>query len=68
MQELRSIRLKRGYTQTQLADAIGVNQQIVSKYECGLCYPSIPVVAKICQFLGCSLLDLFGVDSYSKVV
>lgn len=68
MQELRNIRLQRGYTQCQLASVIGVNQQAVSSYELGLCYPSIQVAAKICSVLNCSLLDLFGVDSYSEVV
>ena len=49
---IRKARKEKGWTQAQLADAIGVKRSVVSKYENGLIEPSISKLSKIEDALG----------------
>ena len=40
MNRIKEIRLKRGFTQTQVGDAIGVRPNVLSQYETGVRTPS----------------------------
>ena len=47
---ITTLRRKRGWTQTMLADMIGIAPQSVSKWECGVGYPDVtlfPVIADL---------------------
>ena len=54
------LRRARGLTQQQLADALGISGQAVSKWESGLGYPDITLLPAIADTLGVSIEVLFG--------
>jgi transcriptional regulator with XRE-family HTH domain len=59
---IRAVRAKARLTQGQLADALGINQQDVSKLETGrrpLRAAEIPVLAKACKMTPQGLFDVF---------
>lgn len=47
---LRSLRLSRGLSQSQLASAIGVSRNAISSYERGEYKPSFDVLVKLLNF------------------
>lgn len=57
---IRTLRLKRQLTQAQLASALGVQYQTVSKWENNISTPDIPMLPVIADFFGISLDELFG--------
>lgn len=57
-EKLRAARQRAGMTQTQLAEAIGVKQKDVSRWEAGQIEPGVLIVKKMAQALGCSMDDL----------
>ena len=62
MENLKSLRTEKGYTQAQLAVFAGVGPSVVARWENGETYPSLPQIAKLCSVLGCSPSQLFGED------
>ena len=59
---IRAARAKAGLTQLELAKALGMNQQDVSKLETGrrpLKAPEIPIVAKACKMTPAQLFKVF---------
>lgn len=59
---IRAARAKAGLTQLGLAEAIGMNQQDVSKLEMGrrpLKAPEIPIVARACKMTPKALFNIF---------
>lgn len=48
---IQRIRKQRGLTQEQLAEAIGVTSNTVSRLECGALYPALDTVIAICNAL-----------------
>jgi len=57
---LIALRKARGLTQSQLADAIGVNQSTVSYHEAIADMPAGDVVVKLAQVLGVTTDELLG--------
>lgn len=55
---IKKMRQKRGLSQGQLADLIGVAQQHVSRWENGKHRPSIDTVQKLAEILNCNISDL----------
>lgn len=55
---IKKMREKRGLSQEQLADKIGVAQQHVSRWENEKHRPSVDVLIKIAAVLNCSIGDL----------
>lgn len=51
---LRQLRIKKGYTQEQVAKALGINRTTYTKYETGVTQPSLEQLKK--------LSELFEVD------
>jgi transcriptional regulator with XRE-family HTH domain len=57
---LREIRKRRGKTQTEVAEALGVDQSLVSAYERGAVRPNAPTLATLAGFLRTSADQILG--------
>ncbi|MCM1055081.1 MAG: helix-turn-helix transcriptional regulator [Bacteroides sp.] len=64
---LKRLRKSRGATQEQLAEAVGVSPQAVSKWELNG-YPDSPLLPAIAKFLGVSVDELFGNEREEKTI
>lgn len=62
---IRRLRRERDITQEDLASAVGVTYQSVSRWEKGQAYPDMELIPKIAQYFGISTDVLFGTDSKS---
>jgi transcriptional regulator with XRE-family HTH domain len=49
---LRALRHRRGFSQSDLAKAIGVTPSTISQIESGSCYPSVQALLKIAEVIG----------------
>jgi len=58
---MRKLRKRKGVTQGQLARAVNVTAQAVSKWETCLGCPDIALLPVIAEYFGVSLDTLFGV-------
>jgi transcriptional regulator with XRE-family HTH domain len=59
-QRVRQLRKKRGLSQTEVADKLGVHQSLVSEYELGTVRIPAPVLAAFGQLLRTSLDQMVG--------
>ncbi len=59
---IKKLRDERNITQQQLADAIGVSFQAVSKWECGTTLPDIAMLPAIASFFDVTIDELFKPD------
>ncbi|MDD6800424.1 MAG: helix-turn-helix transcriptional regulator [Firmicutes bacterium] len=62
-EQIAFFRKRKCLTQEELANALGVTNQAVSKWESAQCCPDLQLLPDIAAFFGVSLDDLFG---YSK--
>jgi putative transcriptional regulator len=60
--QLKEFRVSRGYTQEELADAVGVSRQSINAIERGRYTPSLPLALKFARTFNCSIEDLFQLD------
>ena len=58
MLALQEYRKKKGYTQKQIAEIIGVVPSCVTQWESGVRKPDIVMLKKLTEVLGCSADDL----------
>ena len=58
-QNLRAYRKRCGYTQKEVAKALGVTTQAVSRWERGNCYPDLLLLPRIAAFFEISIDQLF---------
>lgn len=56
--KIKVMRIKRGLTQKQLAELLGVKQQNVSDWERSLRSPSVKNLKKLSEILNCQIDDL----------
>lgn len=56
---LRLLRAERGWTQTDLADALEVSRQTIHSLETGKYDPSLPLAFRIARLFGCKIEDVF---------
>lgn len=62
---LRQIRIEKGLTQKQVAQAVGVVPTAITNYETGIREPSIDVLKKLCDLFDVSADYLIGrIDNY----
>ena len=59
---IRSYRKEQGYTQEQLAEALGVTVGAVSKWETGLSFPDIQLIVEMADFFRTSVDVLLGYE------
>ncbi|GGB08022.1 transcriptional regulator [Macrococcus hajekii] len=59
---LKLYRARDGFSQTELADKVGVTRQTIGFIEKGTFAPSIVLVLKICQVFNCKVEDLFELE------
>ncbi len=59
---VRALRQERNVTQEELANAIGVTAQAVSKWERGEGYPDITLMPRIARYFEVSLDTVYGID------
>jgi len=60
--KIRLLRRSQNLTQRDLAEKIGIAQAYISEIESGKKKPSIPVLERLCDTLGCSADFLLGID------
>ena len=63
---IRSLRLRDGRTQEELASSLGVSPQAVSRWEKSICYPDMELVPSIANYFGVSIDERFGYDNERK--
>lgn len=59
-EQLRALRRRDGRTQEDLAQALGVTPQAVSRWEKALCFPDMALIPSIANYFGVSIDELFG--------
>lgn len=59
-ERLRELRRRDGRTQEDLAKALDVTSQAVSRWEKGICYPDMALIPPIANYFGISIDELFG--------
>lgn len=64
--KLRHKRLERGLSQSELAQALGVHGDYISRWEVGASRPNAASMQKLCDFFHCSPDDLFITPSKSE--
>ena len=62
-ERLRATRIEKGFTQEQLAKAVGVTKSTMAKYDRGELEPNVKNIKKIAQVLGVSVDYLLGIDN-----
>ena len=65
-ENLRRLRLEKGFTQDQLAEKMGTSPQSISRWECGNSLPDVMQLPALAQIYGVTAHDFFRdeVDSY----
>lgn len=63
---IKRCRLKRDFTQAELAEKLNVTPQAVSRWEMGVSYPDIAMIPKICSALFVTADDLLGIGPFGS--
>ena len=58
--KIRELRRRYGRTQDNLADALGVSAQAVSRWETGGSYPDMEMIPAVANYFHISIDELFG--------
>ena len=59
-EQMRELRRRNGITQEDLARALGVTAQAVSRWEKGVCYPDMELIPSMANYFSVSIDGLFG--------
>ena len=57
---IRVLRIKRGYSQAQLADAMGLKRSAIGNYERGIREPDLDTIEAFADFFDVSVSDMMG--------
>ncbi len=63
---IRALREKKGITQRELADLLGVTDAAVSKWEHGKNFPDITLLERLSEVLECTVSELLGLEAGSE--
>lgn len=58
-ERIRNLRIKKGLTQAELAEKLGVSRQAVNNYETGDAKPGDDLKKNMSEILGCNIVWLF---------
>ena len=61
-------RAKKGWSQADLAKAVGSSQQVISRYESGVNEPKAEILKRLSKALGVTISYLLGVDDDPRIV
>ena len=59
---IKELRTERGWTQAQLADAVGVSRQSINSIECDRYVPSLPLALTFAKVFGIPTDGLFTLE------
>jgi putative transcriptional regulator len=59
---VRELRLERGWTQQELADAVGVSRQSINSIECERYVPSLPLALTFARVFRRPTDDIFSLE------
>ena len=59
-ENLKALRVSRGFTQEQAAELLGVSKQSVSRWENGVTFPDITLLPALASFYETTVDDLLG--------
>lgn len=59
---VRELRNERGWTQQQLADAVGVSRQSINSIECNRYVPSLPLALLFARVFGRGTDEIFKLE------
>lgn len=65
---LKECRLARGYTQQEVADALGISRVNYTRYETGAREIPLDVLVRLARFYDCTTDELLGSWFYYEVV
>ncbi len=65
-ENIAKYRKKKGFTQEQLGEWLGVSNQAVSKWELGVSMPDVMLLPRIAETLGITLNTLYGIDDNGR--
>lgn len=60
---VRELRQAAGWTQQQLAEAVGVSRQSINSIECGRYVPSLQLALLFARLFACSTDDIFTLET-----
>ena len=59
---VKDLRVAKGWTQQQLAEAVGVSRQSINSIECNRYVPSLPLALAFARVFRCSTDDIFTLE------
>jgi putative transcriptional regulator len=62
LNRIKELRIARGWTQEQLADAVGVSRQSINSIERDRYVPSLPLALTFARVFGCSTDQIFTLN------
>lgn len=63
LNRVKELRTARGWTQEQLAQAVGVSRQSINSIERDRYVPSLPLALTFARVFGCSIDQIFRLES-----
>ncbi len=60
---VRELRTDRGWTQQDLADAVGVSRQSINSIECNRYVPSLPLALTFARVFRCTTEEIFKLET-----
>jgi DNA-binding XRE family transcriptional regulator len=60
---VKEFRVERGWTQQELAEAVGVSRQSINSIECNRYVPSLPLALAFARVFACSTDEIFTLES-----
>ncbi len=64
--KIKELRIKRGFTQEQLSEKIGIGERNLSKIECGNNFVTAETLSNLIVALNVNAKDLFDFDYYKN--